>query len=56
MDLNGVKRRDTTKGPPLRILSLDGGGVRGYSMFIILQELMHRTFVEIEGHATISIS
>ncbi|WYZ41925.1 hypothetical protein EsH8_V_000820 [Colletotrichum jinshuiense] len=51
MDLNGVKRRDTTKGPPLRILSLDGGGVRGYSMFIILQEIMHRTYVEIEGRA-----
>ncbi|OLN82294.1 Phospholipase A I [Colletotrichum chlorophyti] len=51
MDLNGVKRRDTTKGPPLRILSLDGGGVRGYSMLIIIQELMHRTFVEIEGRA-----
>lgn len=46
-----VKRRDTTKGPPLRILSLDGGGVRGYSMIIILQELMHRTYVEIEGKA-----
>src|SRR6478735_6982060 len=29
----------------------DGGGVRGYSMFLILQELMHRTFVEIEGRA-----
>lgn len=29
----------------------DGGGVRGYSMFIIIQELMHRTFVEIEGRA-----
>jgi len=29
----------------------DGGGVRGYSMLIILQELMHRTFVEIEGRA-----
>ncbi|KAF2272112.1 FabD/lysophospholipase-like protein [Westerdykella ornata] len=48
---NGVRRKDTTKGPPLRILSLDGGGVRGYSMLIILQELMHRTFVEIEGRA-----
>lgn len=46
-----VRRKDTTKGPPLRILSLDGGGVRGYSMLIILQELMHRTFVEIEGRA-----
>jgi hypothetical protein len=29
----------------------DGGGVRGYSMIIILQELMHRTYVEIEGKA-----
>lgn len=47
----GLRRKDTTKGPPLRILSLDGGGVRGYSMLIILQELMHRTFVEIEGRA-----
>ncbi|KAH8820853.1 acyl transferase/acyl hydrolase/lysophospholipase [Xylogone sp. PMI_703] len=51
MDKNGLKRKDTTKGPPLRILSLDGGGVRGYSMLIILQELMHRTYVEIEGKA-----
>jgi hypothetical protein len=25
--------------------------VRGYSIFIILQEIMHRTFVEIEGRA-----
>ncbi|KAI0009911.1 FabD/lysophospholipase-like protein [Xylariaceae sp. FL0662B] len=46
-----LKRKDTTKGPPLRILSLDGGGVRGYSMFIIIQEIMHRTYVEIEGKA-----
>ncbi|TVY46828.1 Calcium-independent phospholipase A2-gamma [Lachnellula occidentalis] len=46
-----LRRKDTTKGPPLRILSLDGGGVRGYSMFIIIQELMHRTYVEIEGKA-----
>ncbi|KAF7563213.1 hypothetical protein G7046_g929 [Stylonectria norvegica] len=50
-DSFGVRRRDTTKGPPLRILSLDGGGVRGYSMLIIVQELMHRTFVETEGRA-----
>ncbi|KFY78451.1 hypothetical protein V499_02394, partial [Pseudogymnoascus sp. VKM F-103] len=47
----GLRRKDTTKGAPLRVLSLDGGGVRGYSVFIILQELMHRTFVEIEGRA-----
>ncbi|KAK3073260.1 hypothetical protein LTR53_005310 [Teratosphaeriaceae sp. CCFEE 6253] len=52
MDEQGrLRRKDTTKGAPLRILSLDGGGVRGYSMLIILQELMHRTFVEIEGRA-----
>lgn len=50
-DAYGVRRRDTTKGPPLRVLSLDGGGVRGYSTMIIIQELMHRTFVEIEGRA-----
>lgn len=51
MEDSGLKRKDTTKGPPLRVLSLDGGGVRGYSMFIIIQEIMHRTFVEIEGRA-----
>lgn len=40
--------------PDLRALTTrheDGGGVRGYSMFIIIQEIMHRTFVEIEGRA-----
>lgn len=46
-----LRRKDTTKGPPLRVLSLDGGGVRGYSMLILLQELMYRTYVECEGHA-----
>ncbi|EXJ80141.1 hypothetical protein A1O1_08283 [Capronia coronata CBS 617.96] len=49
MEQNNLRRKDTTKGPPLRILSLDGGGVRGYSMLIILQELMHRVYVETEG-------
>ncbi|KAJ5368830.1 uncharacterized protein N7496_008590 [Penicillium cataractarum] len=49
MDEVNLRRKDTTKGPPLRILSLDGGGVRGYSMLIILQELMYRTYVECEG-------
>ncbi|KAJ5590179.1 hypothetical protein N7450_004151 [Penicillium hetheringtonii] len=49
MDEATIRRKDTTKGPPLRILSLDGGGVRGYSMLIILQELMYRTYVECEG-------
>ena len=72
MDPNGLRRKDTTKGPPLRILSLgktgapdpsatlgaverltystaDGGGVRGYSMLILLQELMYKTYNEAEG-------
>jgi hypothetical protein len=35
----------------LLTFSIDGGGVRGYSMLIIIQELMHRTFVETEGRA-----
>ncbi|OJJ50505.1 hypothetical protein ASPZODRAFT_55806, partial [Penicilliopsis zonata CBS 506.65] len=51
MDKSGLRRKDTTKGPPLRVLSLDGGGVRGYSMLIILQELMYRVYVECEGKA-----
>ncbi|KAI9676479.1 MAG: hypothetical protein M1817_000637 [Caeruleum heppii] len=51
MEPSALRRKDTTKGPPLRILSLDGGGVRGYSMLILLQELMYRTYVEIEGKA-----
>jgi hypothetical protein len=46
-----VRRADTTRGPPLRILSIDGGGVRGYSVLILLQELMHQTYVEIHGEA-----
>merc|ERR1712230_356728 len=49
MDHHNLRRKDTTKGPPLRVLSLDGGGVRGYSMLVILQELMHRVYVESEG-------
>ena len=48
MDAN-LRRKDTTRGPPLRILSLDGGGVRGYSMLIILQRLMYRVHVQTYG-------
>ncbi|MCJ1308927.1 hypothetical protein MMC25_002582 [Agyrium rufum] len=47
----GLRRKDTTKGLPLRVLTLDGGGVRGYSMLILLQELMYRAYVECEGKA-----
>lgn len=30
---------------------IDGGGVRGYSMIMILQELMLKVFVEMHGRA-----
>ncbi|KAL7273179.1 hypothetical protein RUND412_003974 [Rhizina undulata] len=36
---------------PLRLLSLDGGGVRGYSMILLLEELMVKLFVKMEGRA-----
>ncbi|KAL8918595.1 MAG: hypothetical protein Q9172_005349 [Xanthocarpia lactea] len=41
---SGLRRKETisARGPPLRILSLDGGGVRGYSTLLLLDELMHR--------------
>ena len=66
MDGAGLRRKDTTQGQPLRILSLgtrtqslrsraradgdiDGGGVRGYSMLILLREFMHQTYVATHG-------
>ncbi|KAI5777135.1 acyl transferase/acyl hydrolase/lysophospholipase [Geopyxis carbonaria] len=36
---------------PLRLLSLDGGGVRGYSTLLLIQELMLSLFVSLEGRA-----
>lgn len=33
----------------IRILSLDGGGIRGYSTLVILAELMHLLHVELYG-------
>ena len=40
------------RGKDFRLtIHADGGGVRGYSMLIILQELMYRTYVEAEGKA-----
>ncbi|KAK6544592.1 hypothetical protein TWF694_001280 [Orbilia ellipsospora] len=35
--------------PPLRLLSLDGGGVKGYSSLLLLQEVMYRLFIEIHS-------
>lgn len=71
MESSELRRHDTTKGRPLRILSLgmlrtytcanatslshfqadrwyvDGGGVRGYSMLVLLKDFMHQTHVQI---------
>lgn len=71
MESSGLHRRDTTKGRPLRILSLgmsrsytsanvpllshvqadrycvDGGGVRGYSMLVLLKDFMHQAHMQI---------
>ncbi|MCJ1267637.1 hypothetical protein MMC22_007523 [Lobaria immixta] len=47
MESSGLHRRDTTKGRPLRILSLDGGGVRGYSMLVLLKDFMHQVHMQI---------
>jgi hypothetical protein len=33
----------------VRILSLDGGGIRGYSTLVILGELMHQIYVQQNG-------
>ena len=58
-----LRRSQTTKGTPLRVLSLgkecsyvslrpcltassDGGGVRGYSMLILLHDFMHKVYTE----------
>ncbi|PWW73696.1 FabD/lysophospholipase-like protein [Tuber magnatum] len=46
-----VKEKQKAKRLPkrrrqLRILSLDGGGIRGYSTLVILQELMHQIYVQ----------
>ncbi|KAF7922489.1 uncharacterized protein EAE98_008015 [Botrytis deweyae] len=37
-----VSGQDAMTAPPLRLLSLDGGGVRGLSELIILDEIMNR--------------
>ncbi|MCJ1467524.1 hypothetical protein MMC07_006149 [Pseudocyphellaria aurata] len=47
MESADLRRHDTTKGRPLRILSLDGGGVRGYSMLVLLKDFMHQTYEQI---------
>ncbi|RPA90417.1 FabD/lysophospholipase-like protein [Choiromyces venosus 120613-1] len=39
-------KRQPRKKRQLRILSLDGGGIRGYSTLVILQELMHQIYVQ----------
>ncbi|KAF7925221.1 hypothetical protein EAE99_006085 [Botrytis elliptica] len=37
-----ISEQDAMTAPPLRLLSLDGGGIRGLSELIILDEIMNR--------------
>ncbi|XP_006461642.1 hypothetical protein AGABI2DRAFT_151295 [Agaricus bisporus var. bisporus H97] len=36
----------SAEGPPLRLLALDGGGIRGLSELLILKEVMHKLMFE----------
>ncbi|KAF9470349.1 FabD/lysophospholipase-like protein [Pholiota conissans] len=36
----------SVKGPPLKLLALDGGGIRGLSELLIIREVMHGLMVE----------
>ncbi|KAF7761692.1 hypothetical protein Agabi119p4_9684 [Agaricus bisporus var. burnettii] len=37
---------ESLEGPPLRLLALDGGGIRGLSELLILKEVMHKLMFE----------
>ncbi|EPS35169.1 hypothetical protein H072_11417 [Dactylellina haptotyla CBS 200.50] len=48
-EMERVRRGKNSTRSRLRILSLDGGGIRGYSTLLLLEALMHDIFVEIHG-------
>ncbi|KAF3191157.1 hypothetical protein TWF106_001251 [Orbilia oligospora] len=50
-EMERLRRSKNAARSRLRILSLDGGGIRGYSTLLLLEALMHDIFVEIHGRA-----
>ncbi|KAK6350390.1 hypothetical protein TWF718_003582 [Orbilia javanica] len=50
-EMERLRRSKNATRSRLRILSLDGGGIRGYSTLLLLEALMHDIFVEIHGRA-----
>ncbi|KAF3907047.1 hypothetical protein AA313_de0206561 [Arthrobotrys entomopaga] len=48
-EMERLRRSKNATRSRLRILSLDGGGIRGYSTLLLLEALMHDIFVEIHG-------
>ncbi|KAF3933259.1 hypothetical protein ABW19_dt0208073 [Dactylella cylindrospora] len=50
-EMERLRRTKNAGRSRLRILSLDGGGIRGYSTLLLLEALMHDIFVEIHGRA-----
>ncbi|KAF3925993.1 hypothetical protein ABW20_dc0107511 [Dactylellina cionopaga] len=50
-EMERLRRIKNSTRSRLRILSLDGGGIRGYSTLLLVEALMHDIFVEIHGRA-----
>ncbi|KAF3915649.1 hypothetical protein ABW21_db0209460 [Orbilia brochopaga] len=48
-EMERMRRTKNATRSRLRILSLDGGGIRGYSTLLLLEALMHAIFLEIHG-------
>ncbi|KAJ6265071.1 hypothetical protein Dda_1226 [Drechslerella dactyloides] len=48
-EMERMRRGKNATRSRLRILSLDGGGIRGYSTLLLLEALMHAIFLEIHG-------
>ncbi|KAF7778938.1 hypothetical protein Agabi119p4_3283 [Agaricus bisporus var. burnettii] len=44
---------ENLEGPPLRLLALDGGGIRGLSELLVLKEVMHQLMGVLSGLALV---
>ena len=46
-----LRENDPLRDVPLRILSLDGGGIRGYSTLVLIHSFMYKLYVSSQGIA-----